>query len=74
MTQTYTLAVRSQIEERQLRRLGAAVVLLWEKVSPETRDALLAQASAIHISGETTTAEVIRDGIANLLESGIRSA
>jgi len=69
--QVYTLAVRSPIEERQLRRLGAAVVLLWKSMPPETRDALLTQATLIHISGETTSEAEIRAGIVTLLELGV---
>lgn len=65
----YTLTVRSQIEERQLRRLGAAAALLWRAIPPETREALLAQATLIHISGETTSPEQIRAGIVTLVEA-----
>jgi hypothetical protein len=70
--QAYTLTVKSQIEERQLRRLGAAVALLWRSIPPETRDDLLKQAAMIHISGETTSADDIRAGILSLVASGVK--
>lgn len=52
----FDLVVQSQQQERQIRRLGAAVGLLWPTFPIEVQDALLAQACRIRISGETVSA------------------
>jgi hypothetical protein len=73
-SQTYTLVVQNQLEERQIRRLGAAVTLIWKDLAPEVREQLIAQASAVHISGETVGAEDLREQILSFLEiDSIRS-
>jgi hypothetical protein len=70
----YTLVVQNHAEERQIRRLGAAVSLLWEELPAGVRDQLLQQASEVHISGQTALAEDLREQILTFLETrAIRS-
>lgn len=66
---SYTLVVQSDLEERQIRRLGAAVALLWPSLPAPVRESLLAQATMIHISGEATAAEDLRKGLSQFLNS-----
>ena len=41
------LSVREPTDEAALARLGAAAVLLWERIEPETRDHLLSLAPLV---------------------------
>jgi len=66
--QEYTLVVQDPAEERQLRRLGAAVSLLWTRLPPSVQDELLIQASMIHISGENSPPGDLKDAISKFLE------
>jgi len=65
----FKLAVQSQQQERQIRRLGAAVGLMWPTFSPEVQDALVAQACRIKISGETVSASDLRTRLLAFLNS-----
>lgn len=63
-----TLTVRSAQEERQLRRLGAAVSLIWGEIPSALRDRLLDQAAEVVISGETTSSTELRGRIEAFLD------
>lgn len=65
----YTLSVQGDLEERQMRRLGAAVCLMWKHLPETVRADLLTQATMIHISGETTRAQDLRAGIQRFLDA-----
>ena len=41
------LPIRERSDEAALARLGAAAVLLWDRIEPETRDHLLSLASLV---------------------------
>jgi hypothetical protein len=69
----YTLIVHDDLEERQIRRLGAAVRLLWKDLPPSVQSDLVTQATMIHISGESTKTADLRVGILDFLASGALS-
>ncbi len=70
----YTLVVQNPVEERQIRRLGTAVSLMWEELPARVRGQLLDQASEVHISGETALTQDLREQILTYLETrAIRS-
>lgn len=69
MPEPYSLVVQDALQERQLRRLGAAVSLLWERMPQSVKDDLILQASMIHISGESAKPGQIEDQLTDFLES-----
>lgn len=66
---SYVLKVQNALEERQLRRLGAAVSLLWNGLPQAVQNDILLEASAVRISGETADADALRDQILQFLKS-----
>ena len=69
MSSPYTLEVQTAAEERQLRRLGAAVSLVWNDLPEAAQTMILNKASAISISGETAEHALIRRRILEFLQS-----
>lgn len=65
----FKLVVQSQQQERQIRRLGAAVGLMWSQLPPEVQDALIAQACRIKISGETVSVSDLNTRLRAFLNS-----
>ena len=68
MPEQFSLAVRDALQERQIRRLGAAVSLLWERLPEQVREDIILQASLIQISGETTASKQLEDQIRQFLD------
>lgn len=52
----FTLDVQTPQEERQIRRLGAAVCLLWPSLPHDIQAAITSYAARIEISGESVPA------------------
>jgi hypothetical protein len=73
MQALYTLVVQDPLHERQLRRLGAAVSLLWDRLPQTAKDNIVLQASMIHISGEAVNAPLIEEQLVAFLNARIVS-
>lgn len=69
MQALYTLVVQDPLHERQLRRLGAAVSLLWDRLPQAAKDDIALQASMIHISGEALNAALIKEQLVAFLDA-----
>lgn len=69
MPARYTLVVQDPLHERQLRRLGAAVSLLWDRLPQAAKDHIALQASVIEISGETANAVLIKEQLVAFLDA-----
>lgn len=69
MQALYTLVVQDPLHERQLRRLGAAVSLLWDRLPQAAKDDIVLQASMIQISGETVSAAMIEEQLVAFLDA-----
>lgn len=75
MTATiYELTVQNSLEERQIRRLGAAVCLLWRTLPYDTQIQLLDEASNIRISGEDIINADLRTKLVAFVESDVLRA
>lgn len=66
----YRLSVQDALEERQMRRLGAAVCLVWSKLTPDVRAMLLDEAASIEISGEPVESVDLRAKIEAFVTNG----
>lgn len=66
---SYTLVVQNAAHERQLRRLGTSLCLLWEQIPQAIKDKVIRQASMIHISGEVKSSEEIEGQLSTFLET-----
>ncbi len=67
----YKLEVQPPLEERQIRRLGAAVCLVWPTLPEDVQATLLDGAARILISGEEIDADELRAKLRDFVRTGL---
>lgn len=67
----YTLEVQDALEERQIRRLGAAVCRIWPLLPEAARTKVLDEAARIVISGEHVEARELRAKLQAFVDGGL---
>lgn len=67
----YKLEVQPPLEERQIRRLGAAVCLMWSTLPEDVQATLLDGAARILISGENIDADILRAKLREFVQTGL---